>query len=172
MGADKAGVAVAGRPMVEWVADAARSVGEAVVVGGSGPTGGLDRLDDAPGGRGPLSGLVVAQGAYPGRPVLLLAVDQPAVQPETLQRLAARRSERPVVPVDDGVAQVTCALYPTATAATAREVLATGGSLQALIGTTGYEAVDDWRTWGEDGRSWFSVDTPDDIAAAEVWLGA
>ncbi|OFW63434.1 MAG: hypothetical protein A2135_03205 [Actinobacteria bacterium RBG_16_67_15] len=49
--------------------------------------------------------------------------------------------------------------------APARRLLASGHGLQALL-DTGCRQVppDEWKRWGEDGRSWFSVDTPDQIA--------
>ena len=42
-------------------------------------------------------------------------------------------------------------------------------SIRSLIaGRSEAIAADVWQTWGEDGRSWFSADTPEDI---ETGLG-
>jgi len=67
-----------------------------------------------------------------------------------------------VVPVDDvGVRQVTCAVYPKAIADAAIEEAEADGSIQSLLDRVSFEAVipEIWVLWGEDGRSWFSVDT-------------
>lgn len=167
MGRDKAAVEVAGRPMVTWVADALAAVCDpVVVVGRAEPLAGLETLPDAGGKyRGPLAGLVAAMEAHPSEIVAVVAVDQPWVRSETIRRLGDRVDGLAVTPVDAGVRQTTCAVYPPAVTAAAERELAGGGSLQSLLDVTAFDAVVEWRSWGEDGRSWFSVDTPDDLAA-------
>lgn len=173
MGRDKALVPVAGVPMVERVAAALRqAAGEVVVVGREGSLVGIRCLPDrVDGPRGPLAGLANALAAAEGRPVLLVAVDQPLVRPETLQHLAARIGpDRAVVPLAGGTRQVTCAAYPASWAA---EAAREAGSVQSLLDRLPFDAVaeEEWRTWGEDGRSWLSVDSPGDVARAEALLG-
>jgi molybdopterin-guanine dinucleotide biosynthesis protein A len=95
---------------------------------------------------------------------LLVAVDNAFVRAETLRRLAAVDSELPVVPVDEeGMRQVTCAIFPKHIAAQALEEAGSGGSIQTLLDRVSFLPVtpDQWGQWGEDGRSWFSVDTPE-----------
>ena len=165
MGSDKALLEVAGRPMVHWVAEAVADVCDDVVVAGRvAPIDGIPALPDAGGKyRGPLAGLVAALETWPHETVLLVAVDQPWVWPVTLRRLGERTERLPVAPVDAGVRQTTCAAYPGSVADQAVAELAGGGSLQSLLDVVAFEAVVEWREWGEDGRSWFSVDTPDDV---------
>jgi molybdopterin-guanine dinucleotide biosynthesis protein A len=96
--------------------------------------------------------------------VLIVAVDQPFVRNLTLERLTELESRIPIVPVDEeGVRQVTCALYPKAIGEAAMEEAEADGSIQSLLDRVSFQAVtpEVWAPWGEDGRSWFSVDTPE-----------
>lgn len=164
MGVDKATYAVAGRPMIEWVGEALEAVADRVVVTGRDePLAGYEPLPDPrPSHRGPLAGVVAALEAFWDTGVVVVAVDQPWVRPETLRQLAGRMTDLAVVPVDSGVRQTTCAVYPPTVAAAARTELEEGGSLQSLLDVVAFEQVVDWHSWGEDGRSWFSVDSPED----------
>jgi molybdopterin-guanine dinucleotide biosynthesis protein A len=95
---------------------------------------------------------------------LVVAVDNAFVSPETLRRLVSIESDLPVVPVDDeGVRQVTCAVFPKQIAGQAVEEAEAGGSIQTLLDRVSFLPVtpDLWRQWHEDGRSWYSVDTPE-----------
>jgi molybdopterin-guanine dinucleotide biosynthesis protein A len=161
MGTDKAAYAVAGRPMIEWVAEALESVCDRIVVAGREELAGWETLAD-PGRphRGPLAGLVAALHALPGRHLAVVSVDQPWVRSETLRRLGEMAGGLAAVPVDEGVRQTTCAVYPPGLVDQAEAELAGGGSLQSLLDVTSFQPVVDWRRFGEDGRSWFSVDTP------------
>jgi molybdopterin-guanine dinucleotide biosynthesis protein A len=159
MGQDKAEVMVAGRPMISWVTAALQKVSDRVFVAGR--TGGWDvhpGIPDPPGWAGPLAGL--AAGLSLGEPVLLIAVDQPWVRSDTLSKLAA--ISETAVPVQDEKRQVTCALYQPDLAT----LLERAGSLQGLMDLKPPLEITEpvWRSWGEDGRSWFSVDRPDDLA--------
>jgi molybdopterin-guanine dinucleotide biosynthesis protein A len=176
MGTDKALVPVGGTPMVGWVAAALRTVAdEVVVVGRSAPLAGLPAVPDPrPDPRGPLPGLVAALQHSGDRPVLLVAVDHPFVRTTTLAGLLDLLEEgRPVVPVDGGVRQTTCAAYPPALARAADDEDRAGGSIQSLLDRVPHREVghDEWAAWGEDGRSWFSVDTPAALAAAVEQYG-
>jgi molybdopterin-guanine dinucleotide biosynthesis protein A len=167
MGHDKALAHVGDATMAEHVAAALRAVCDPVVtVGRSEPVADMEAFPD-PGGRyqGPLAGLVAALRQAEGGWVALVAVDQPWVDPTTISRLADRADRLPIVPVDDGVRQTTCALYPAAVLEEAEEELEAGGSIQTLLDRVAFDPVveDEWRSWGEDGRSWFSADTPDAI---------
>ena len=72
-----------------------------------------------------------------------------------------------------GVRQVTCAVYPTAIADQASEETEGGGSIQSLLDRVALHPVtpDIWSGWGEDGRSWFSVDSPETLAEATERFG-
>ena len=88
-----------------------------------------------------------------------MAVDQPWVRTATLAKLASIGET--VVPVHDEIRQVTCAVYYPVLA----ESVDQAGSLQGLMDLSPPLEVTEpvWRSWGEDGRSWFSVDRPEDI---------
>ena len=173
MGEDKALVAVGGVPMAaRVVAAVAQVTADHVVVGRDAPLAGVPAVpDDRPARRGPLAGLATALRVAAGRDVLLVAVDQPLVRPDTLRNLLALTGGA-VLPVAGGVRQVTCALYPAEWAAEAAQEDEDGGSIQSLLDRMPVREVppDEWRAWGEDGRSWLSVDSPDDLARAERLL--
>jgi molybdopterin-guanine dinucleotide biosynthesis protein A len=159
MGQDKAEVVVADRPMISWVIAALESVVDRVIISGrSGAWNGHAGLPDPEGVAGPLAGL--AAGLRLGEPVLLVAVDQPWVRAATLAKLAAIGET--VVPVHDEIRQVTCGVYYPGLL----ESVEQGGSLQGLMDHAPPLEVTEpvWRSWGEDGRSWFSVDRPEDVA--------
>jgi molybdopterin-guanine dinucleotide biosynthesis protein A len=149
MGTDKAMVEIAGRPLLAWVEEALRAVCDSVMISGR-----ADGLADPPGLHGPLAG--VAAALRLGQPILAVAVDQPWVRRETLAALAALGGT--AVPLDGGIRQVTCARYSPELAGPAL----VASSIQALLDREPYQAVsaEEWRTWGEDGRSWYSVDDP------------
>lgn len=168
MGTDKALVSVAGTPMLEIVAGAAEAVGEVVVVGAD-RSAGWAAIDDArEGRRGPVAGLEAALTYAAGRDVALVAVDQPFLRPATLRSLFGVAGDA-VVPVDDGWEQVTCAVYREPCLDAARRVLdgEADHSLRRLVGAVAATRVEAevWRSWGEDGRSWYSVDTGEALEA-------
>ncbi len=163
MGTDKAMVTLDGVPLVRWVASALNPVVDRLaVVGRTGSVDGLEAVPDDHRGRGPLGGIVTALRLARGEPVLAVAVDQPFARTETLRRLVElAEPDRAVVPIDHHVRQVTCAIYPAEWAVEAAKALAGGLSIQGLLDRLVWSSVlpDEWRSWGEDGRSWFSVDT-------------
>ena len=156
--------------MAQRVAAACVATGlETIVLGPDDAGTGLEPLpddDDAP--AGPLGGLVTLLRARPGQHALLIATDQPFVRPETLLQLALAPTGDIVVPVDEGFPQVTCARYGPAVLNHPE-----AGRLRALLDPGEIEGVDvdevapdRWRTWGEDGRSFRSLDRPEDLAVA------
>jgi len=173
MGENKAMVEIAGRSMSAWTADAlttALTDSSRRVVLGSTPISGIPNLEDRP-GDGPLSGLAAVADAadllgFTPRAVLVVAVDHPWVRPDTLGALLSRYDGVPVVPVHHDIRQVTCAVYPMSIVAAASDAATTGMGFQALLDEMVIDDVtpDIWATWGEDGRSWFSVDAPQDLA--------
>lgn len=169
MGTDKALVPVGGIPMIERVAAALGDVAnEVVIVGRHDPLAGIPAVpDELPGPRGPLRGLVAALRHAADRPVLLVAVDHPLVRPATLRGLLGLFDQDAVVPVEGGVRQVTCAAYPAPWAEEADLEDRAGGSIQSLLQRLPHREVrpEEWADWGEDGRSWHSVDTPGEAAA-------
>jgi molybdopterin-guanine dinucleotide biosynthesis protein A len=169
MGTDKALVELSGRPMYSWVADALRSAGCEVVVAGRKHLGDLPCYPDIGDGPvGPLAGLVSMGPVAGGRPIVLAATDHPLLRTGTVKALL--ELDDPIVaPVDADVAQVTCAVYRTHQID--RNVLEQAHSIQDLIRRvpTRRVAKPEWTSWGEDGRSWFSVDTAEALARAASW---
>ncbi len=164
MGTDKAEVVIKGESMLDRVVGVAASVGDAVVVGRAG-SGRRDTIDDLrPGRLGPLAGLESALVHAAGRDVVLVAVDQPFLRADTLTRLVELAGDV-VLPIDDGWEQVTCAVYRKPFLPAVREALdaETDLSILAILDRVDTIRVEphEWRGWGEDGRSWFSVDTPE-----------
>ena len=67
---------------------------------------------------------------------------------------------------------MTCAVYPAALAGAVREAAEAERSIRSVL-DHGYDAVEPetWRPWGEDGRSWYSVDTPESLIAGLALFG-
>lgn len=157
--------------MAEWVADAVRThLDDVVVIGRDGRLAGLDAVPDAwPGRRGPLAGLATALTRF-GRPVLLVAVDQPLLRGDTVRHLITDGDPHvALVPYDtEGIPQVTCARYPAELRGAAVEILEAGGSIRDLL-AGGHQRIEpaEWQRWGEDGRSWWSLDDEAAILEAE-----
>ena len=169
MGQDKADVLVSDHTMLEMVSHALEPVVAKVVVLGPDREG-WEAWPDSVHVQGPLAGVATALSRTDTDQVLLVAVDHPFVHSDTLRRIADLAGELPIVPVDDhGVRQVTCATYPRSIAEAAAEEAANAGSVQSLLDRVSFTAVppDTWRSWGEDGRSWYSAD---DAASLEAGL--
>ncbi len=164
MGTDKAMTIVAGRTMLEWAFSALTQVVPDVVVVGREEARDLPALGDAmPGTRGPSAGIVTALGEAGGRPTLVVGVDQPWLRPATLRALLETRP-LPAIPFALHY-QVTCAVYGQGSLEVLTGVARKQGSLQTAVPHLGGTVItpERWRSWGEDGRSWFSVDTPGDL---------
>ncbi len=173
MGKDKAKVLLDGRTLLDWVFAALSQVVSEVVVVGRETAEGIPSVPDAlPGSRGPSAGIVTALLEAKGRPILVVGVDQPWVRPSTLAALLDVRPQ-PATPLD-GHFQVTCATYPARSLPILEEAARSEGSLQPTIPLLGGTAVppEQWRSWGEDGRSWFSVDTPESLSEGLHRYGA
>lgn len=174
MGRDKADVAVAGRPMLDRVAAALAVVSDRVVVLGSDRPG-WECWPDSVHAQGPLAGIATALSRTDTARIVVVAVDHPFVTSRLLERLVAVESDLPVVPVDEsGVRQVTCAVYPANIASAAHDEATSGGSIQTLLDRVSFRPVapDEWKQWGEDGRSWFSVDDEEALQrGVETFLG-
>lgn len=172
MGRDKALVDFRGIPMIDHVSTALRSAGlEVLVVGRKTSASGVAGIPDIDGlGGGPAIGLLTAFRHVDSDDVLLVAVDQPRLRPETVRGLLALPGDA-VVPSADGHPQVTCALYRRQCHEPLEELLSSGQSklrrLLPIVDTTFVEESA-WTAWGEDGRSWMSLDTPQALRDAEA----
>ncbi|MBA2338228.1 MAG: GNAT family N-acetyltransferase [Acidimicrobiia bacterium] len=168
MGADKPTLDLAGRPLLEHVtAAAAASPVDRVVVAGR-LVDGVDSVLDPPGVAGPAAGLLAVLRRWPGHDVVLVGADQPWVDAALLGRLLGLPGDA-VVPVA-GRRQATCAIYRHACYPVLERLAAADPNppLQRLLDGVDTTEVTEpaWRSWGEDGRSWRSIDTPQDLAEA------
>lgn len=168
MGQDKADVLIDHRTMLEMVGGALREVTDRVVLLGPDREG-WECWPDEVHAHGPLAGIATALKRAGTDHVIVVAVDQPFVSPATLSHMQDEAGELSLVPVDDhGVRQVTCAVYPTSIADAAQEEADNGGSIQSLLDRCSFSALtpEQWQAWGEDGRSWFSIDSPEALELA------
>jgi molybdopterin-guanine dinucleotide biosynthesis protein A len=168
MGRDKASVLVAGTPMLERVGIALTPVVDRLVILGP-DRDGWECWPDSVHAQGPLAGIATALSRAESERIVVVAVDHPFVRSDFLRRILAIASDLPVVPVDEtGIRQVTCAVYPKTIALAAVEEAVAGGSIQTLLDRVSFRAVapKEWREWGEDGRSWFSIDSESALAEA------
>jgi molybdopterin-guanine dinucleotide biosynthesis protein A len=175
MGRDKASVELNGVPMLDHVVAAVRRAGcEPLVVGrDSAPPNTATVPDDLPGRAGPAVGLVTVLRRAAGRDVVLVATDQPLLRSRTVRELLALDGDA-VAPLDAGMRQATCAVYRKSCLGPLEDLIRNGPSLplQRLLDRVATTDVpeDTWSLWGEDGRSWWSLDAPGDVAEAEEWL--
>jgi len=153
--------------MLETVASALQPVSDQLIVLGPDREG-WECWPDSVHAQGPLAGIATALTRTKKDHVILVAVDHPFVTTNTLQHLVDMADGLPIVPVDDhGVRQVTCAVYPKTISEAATEEAQAGGSVQSLLDRVSFTAVsaESWRSWGEDGRSWFSADDQQSLNA-------
>ena len=172
MGRDKALVEFLGKPMLERVARALSTAGlEVLVVGRPQPTLGFEAIPDVAGlGGGPAVGLLTAFRHLPANDILLVAVDQPQLRPTTVTALLQHPGDA-VVPMAEGHPQVTCALYRRESHKEFEHGIASGETkLRRILDRVDTTYVDEpvWSGWGEDGRSWMSLDTPQAVRDAEA----
>ena len=171
MGEPKATVLLGRRPLVAWCLDAARGAGlEAVVVAKPGfEWPGADVWIEPASPSHPLVGLVRALEAR--RPVIALACDMPFVPPALIARLAA--TDGAVAARVGGVVQPFPGRYEPAALDVLRAALAREAAVrEALAALRPVElSEDDLRQYGDPTRIVTRVNTPDDLAAAERWLG-
>lgn len=168
MGGDKATAELWGRPLIAHVASALEIADcEVLAVGRTDPVAGVPAIADETPGHGPAVGLLTALRRAAGRPVFLAATDQPLLRSDTV--IAMLGLEGPaVVPLTGGTRQVLCAVYRQDCLEPLAQLVAAdpSPSLQTLLDGLDFRAVTEveWRGWGEDGRSWRSIDTPDELA--------
>ncbi len=128
-GADKAGIEVAGRTLLEHALEALVDASEVVVVGAEVPTSRPATFTrEDPAGGGPAAALVAGLGRFARRParIVVLAVDMPLVSPGTVRRLmdAVAEHDGATLVDADGRVQYLCAAYSTAALERARDTSA------------------------------------------------
>ncbi|MCL6553530.1 MAG: molybdenum cofactor guanylyltransferase [Firmicutes bacterium] len=147
----------------------------ALPVPGAGPSQGpVAVVADRWPGAGPLGGLATGLGAVASVVGAVVAVDMPFVAPALLARLIAialAEDRDAVVPVVGGRAQPLCAVYAARVASVAEDLLrgprrAMHDLLEALGPRVAYVSEDVLRADDPDLRSFFNINTLDDLTRA------
>jgi molybdopterin-guanine dinucleotide biosynthesis protein A len=141
-GADKASIEVGGRTLLEHVLAALADVAEVVVVGAEVPTTRpVTFTREDPAGGGPAAGLLAGVRRFARTPtwVVVLAVDMPLVDRDTVRRLTeAARDDGAVLVDPSGHVQTLCAAYSLAALERARSKVDDGAghglSMRRLVG--------------------------------------
>jgi molybdopterin-guanine dinucleotide biosynthesis protein A len=176
MGSDKAQLVLGDQTLLQRVIASMQSVFPQVLISvrRQRPDIGLLQVCDAYANAGPLAGLCAGLTRVDTPWVFAVATDMPFVQAALIEQLAQRRADcQAVVPVVHGHAQPLAAFYATSCLAPIRALLdATeqGGkrSLRAALAQLNVCYVDESDLLaGDPGlRSFFDLDTPQDLAAA------
>jgi molybdopterin-guanine dinucleotide biosynthesis protein A len=179
MGCEKPLVQVGGQSLIERVVDAISPVVDRVVVVTNRPELydglGLPTLADSYVGRGPLAGIHAALKHLACDAALIVACDYPFLDAAALGRIARTDPARGVVvPEIGGRLHPVCALYAVETLPAIEASLASGElmvlSLVSRVPRTVLREADLGGQTAE--RTFFNVNTPDDLRRAEEILEA
>lgn len=167
-GADKAGVMVAGRPMLERVLTALRDAGRIVVVGDRRRTARpVEWTREEPPGGGPVAALAAGLGSMAAELVAVMAVDLPLLGHDDVAALVAAAASRDgAIFVDgEGRDQPLAGVYRSEALRAALDHVSehSGASVHAL--TSGLDLA---RITGD--RAALDCDTPPDVERAESIL--
>lgn len=182
MGRDKASVVLAGRTLLQRVVDAvATVVDEVIVVGAPGRdlpvvecARPLRLVSDPVEAQGPLAGLIAGLEASAAERFVVVACDQPLLDPALLRLLLGRLEGASVaVPVIEGRPQplgsaVRHEVLPALQAAFAEGERA--ARVIARLDGAVLVSEEEWRTVDPTGRSFVGVNTPEELARAESRL--
>jgi len=173
MGQDKANLTLGGQTLLQTVSATMRLLFPRVLVSVRQPRADTDlpQVCDGLVDGGPLAGLAAALDQAVTPWVFVVACDMPFVLPAVVEHLARQRGAfQAVVPVVQGQPQPLAAFYARSCSAALRQILAGGGkhSLRALLERLDVCYVDEAQLLGVDPqlRSFFDLDTPQDVAAA------
>lgn len=170
MGSDKALLPLGGRTLLDWTVERLAEVCPEVLLAdrGRGFASSADlAVADGP-GRGPAAGILGAAEARPGRDLLVLACDLPAVPSELLRELTLYEGDW-VVPTSEGGLEPLCALYRASCLSALRDQVASG--TYALHGLTNAAlhvrrlGPDELGRFGDAARIFRNLNAPGDFAA-------
>jgi len=172
MGQPKAGVALAGRPLIAYPIEAARSAGlDPVVVAkreSELPPLECPVIRDTDARAHPAAGILAALRAGDGAPVVVLACDTPFVPAELLQLLAGVDAPT-AVPMVGGRLQPLLARYGRSATPALQNAIERGEPLHEAIGALDPLVLgsEDLASFGDPDRILFNVNDANDLAAAE-----
>jgi molybdopterin-guanine dinucleotide biosynthesis protein A len=173
MGRDKASLLLGEQSLLERVAATMGQVFPCVIVSVREPRPeiNLPQVCDEPGVAGPLAGVIAALAKVKTPWAFIVACDMPFMRPAMIELLSRYRGDcQAVVPVVQGHQQTLAAFYAGSALGAMRAHLAGGGknSLRAILGQLRVRYVDESELLAVDPglRSFFDLDTPQDVAAA------
>lgn len=179
MGRDKGLVPLAGRPMIEHILTRVDGLGGELLITTNDPDDyeylGIPLASDEVPGAGALPGLYTALSASKGNTVLLIACDMPFVNRLLLEYLLSLAHEGDViVPRWNGMYQTMHAVYARKRTLQAVEAALESGERRMI---SFYPQVkvrpvtpEEIAEYDPRGRSFFNVNTPEDLAEAERFL--
>jgi len=172
MGTDKANVTLGEKTLLQTVTATMQQLFPQVIVSVRQPRAGIDLpqvCDEVPDG-GPLAGLAACLGQITTPWACMVACDMPFVVPEVVELLAGYRlKHQSVVPVVHGHPQPLAAFYATSCLAPLRASLAAQQKgLRGVLKQLDVRYVDEAEMLEADPhlRSFFDLDTPQDVEAA------
>lgn len=176
MGTDKANVTLGEKTLLQSVIATMQQLFPQVIVSVRQPRAGIDLpqvCDEVPDG-GPLAGLVASMGQITTPWAFMVACDMPFVVPEVVELLAKYRlNHQAVVPVVHGHPQPLAAFYAASCLAPLRASLAAQQKgLRGVLKQLDVRYVDEAEMLEADPllRSFFDLDTPQDVAQAMTQL--
>jgi molybdopterin-guanine dinucleotide biosynthesis protein A len=185
MGEDKASVDFAGKALVERVLEVVRPLFAEIYIGAhtesvTGKAFGLPVIADTLPGRGPALGVCAALEKVSTEKVFIVSCDLPMLNAKVIEYLAAKaEGYDAVVPMIDGRAQTTYAIYSRACLAPLEERLTSnekgGRSLTRFLKETEglkvrYVTDDELKSIEDGVESFADVDTPEDLEEAREKL--
>ncbi len=171
MGQDKANLLLGEQTLLQRVSDIVHPLFTGVIVSVREPRLGCDlpQVCDDPSHAGPLAGLAAGLALTESPWVFAVACDMPFITSELIECLAGfREGVDAVVPVVQGYPQPLAAFYATRSLSALREILNGSGrhSLRELLDQLQVRYVDESEIQAADLRSFFDLDTPEDVALA------
>lgn len=167
-GADKPGLLVGGRTLLDRVLAACEGATTTVVVGPQRPTyRPVVWTREDPVGGGPVAALAAGLELVTADNVVLLAADLPFLSRSVVDLLGRTPDN---VAVTDGRPQWLCGGWRTASLRGALAgVSVDGARLQDVLGPLRPGWVSDLGPKGDNPLGWFDVDTPEDLARVRSW---
>jgi molybdopterin-guanine dinucleotide biosynthesis protein A len=171
MGQDKAGLVLFEQTLLQHVVAALQPLFADTIVSVRQPRDDCDlqHVIDDPAHAGPLAGLAAGLEQAKTPWVFAVACDMPFISAQLVEHLATfRENVDAVVPVVGGHPQPMAAFYSTHCLGTLREILAGSGrhSLRELLDRLQVRYVGESEIQATDLRSFFDLDTPQDVALA------
>ncbi len=174
MGSDKATLRFGKQTLLQHVLDIVQPMFEQVLISVRQPRPGIDlpQICDTYANAGPLAGLCAGLEQTENDWIFAVATDMPFVQPALIEHLAGKRvGYQAVVPMVHGHPQPLAAFYSVTCLQAIQALLASEGkhSLRAALEQLNVCYVDESELLVADPglRSFFDLDTPQDLAAAK-----